>query len=228
MAHDGVLPAKIPPGGTTVKVERAFRWSGLALAAATWISCGLFGIYILVFYAGSLIAGHAARWNLALPGLYSESGRMSAAGIGVHFAAGGAILALGFIQLLGAVRARVPALHRWLGRIYVTAGALAGIGGLLFIAFTGTNGGRVMGIGFGIYGVLMLVAAAQTYRYGRARQTTAHRAWALRLFALAIGSWLYRMEYGFWFLATHRLGHTSDFRGVFDVVMAFSSTYRIC
>jgi hypothetical protein len=32
---------------------------------------------------------------------------------------------------------------------------------------------------------------------------------------------LYRMEYGFWFLVTHKLGHTHDFHGPFDVVMAF-------
>lgn len=48
-----------------------------------------------------------------------------------------------------------------------------------------------------------------------------HRAWALRLFALAIGSWLYRMEYGFWIMLFGRLGRTPDFRGPFDVVMAF-------
>lgn len=221
MAHGGILREVAPLGGATMKVERMFRWSGQALGLVTWISSGLFGIYMLVFYAGSLAAGHAARWNQVLPGLYSESGRVSTAGMGMHFAAGGVILALGFIQLLGAVRARTPALHRWLGRIYVAAGAVAGIGGLLFIAFTGTIGGRVMDVGFGVYGVLMLVAAAQTYRYARMRETALHRAWALRLFALAIGSWLYRMEYGLWFMATHRLGHTGDFRGLFDVIMAF-------
>lgn len=48
-----------------------------------------------------------------------------------------------------------------------------------------------------------------------------HRAWALRLFALAIGSWLYRMDYGFWLLLTDGAGHTRDFRGPFDLVMAF-------
>jgi len=42
----------------------------------------------------------------------------------------------------------------------------------------------------------------------------------MRLFALAIGSWLYRMEDGFWLTATHRLGHTGDFRGPFQLAMA--------
>ena len=39
--------------------------------------------------------------------------------------------------------------------------------------------------------------------------------------ALAIGSWLYRMDYGFWLTATHGLGHTHQFRGPFDVWMSF-------
>jgi hypothetical protein len=67
----------------------------------------------------------------------------------------------------------------------------------------------------------MVLAAAQTYRHARARRFEEHRAWAIRLFALAIGSWLYRVDYGFWLLAAHRIGHRGDFRGPFDVVMAF-------
>src|SRR5262249_30986799 len=96
-----------------------------------------------------------------------------------------------------------------------------GLGGLTFIAVKGTVGGRVMDIGFSLYGVLMVLAAGQTFRFARARQLEAHRAWALRLFALAIGSWLYRMDYGFWFLLAKGAGHTPDFHGPFDAVMDF-------
>jgi hypothetical protein len=41
------------------------------------------------------------------------------------------------------------------------------------------------------------------------------------LFALAIGSWLYRMDYGFWLLFTDGLGHTDTFHGPFDYFMDF-------
>jgi hypothetical protein len=201
--------------------SRLFRFVSRTLAAATWLSCGLFGLYILIFYAGALVSGTAARWNGVLPGLYTASSTASTVGIGMHFAAGGVILALGFMQLLNAIRERWPAVHRWLGRIYVTAAALAGVGGLMFIGVTGTIGGLVMNIGFGLYGGLMVLCAFQTYRYARRRELETHRKWAIRLFALAVGSWLYRMEYGFWFLLTHKLGHTQNFHGPFDVVMAF-------
>jgi len=103
----------------------------------------------------------------------------------------------------------------------VTAALFAGVGGLTFIALKGTIGGVVMDIGFGLYGILMVACAVLTYSRAKARRLEAHRAWALRLFALAIGSWLYRMDYGFWLLLADGAGHTPDFRGPFDMLMAF-------
>lgn len=160
-------------------------------------------------------------WNRILPRLYERDTPAATVGIGVHFFAGGVILALGCIQLIGAVRDRWPAVHRWTGRVYVLASMLAGIGGLTFILTKGTIGGVVMDAGFGLYGVLTVLAAVQTIRHARAGRMETHRAWALRLFALAIGSWLYRMDYGFWIMLTDAAGHAKDFTGPFDRVMAF-------
>jgi hypothetical protein len=192
-----------------------------ALTATCWISAALFGLYILAFYAAALFDGNIAKWNEGLPRLYEAHTPAATAGIGVHFAAGGIILALGCIQFVQAIRSRYPAVHRWIGRVYVTAALLAGIGGLTFIATKGTIGGTTMDVGFGIYGVLTAAAAVETYRHARARRLDIHRAWAMRLFALAIGSWLYRMEYGFWFLLADGAGHVKDFSGPFDKFMAF-------
>lgn len=153
--------------------------------------------------------------------MYEKGDENATIGIGVHFAMGGIILVLGSIQLINVIRERYPALHRWIGRIYVTAAALTAIGGLFFILMKGTVGGTTMDIGFGLYGLLMLLAAWKTYSHARKRETELHRAWALRLYALAIGSWLYRMDYGFWFLFTGGAGHQPDFHGTFDKLMAF-------
>lgn len=79
-----------------------------------------------------------------------------------------------------------------------------------------------MDISFAGYGLLMLLAAVQTIRYARRQQFTRHRAWALRLFALAIGSWLYRMDYGFYIGFGGESGHTDNFNGWFDYFMDFS------
>ena len=198
-----------------------FSGSRTALAATAWVSAALFGLYILAFYAGALFDGTMTTWNQNLPGLYAPGSPVTTSGIATHFAAGGIILLLGCIQLIPAVRSRVPALHRWVGRVYVTASILAGLGGVTFIIARGTIGGPVMDIGFAGYGILTVLCAVQTYRYARARQLSRHRAWALRLFALAIGSWLYRMDYGFWLLLAHGVGHVPTFRGWFDHIMAF-------
>lgn len=191
------------------------------LIAAVWISATLFGLYILSFYFGAILGGDPSRWNEVLPDLYVANARAGNVAIGLHFATGGLILVLGCIQLMAGVRNRFPYFHRWIGRAYVGACLLAAAGGLAFILLRGTVGGLIMDIGFGLYGVLVGLCAVQTIRYARGRDFARHRAWAIRLFALAIGSWLYRMDYGFWVLLTNGLGHSSDFTGPFDRVMAF-------
>jgi uncharacterized membrane protein len=209
-------------GGLERSAPAALRRASTALVATVWVSMTLFGVYILAFYAGAVVQRDLPSWNAVLPRLYERSTPAATLAIGLHFAAGGLILVLGCVQLVRQVRERHPALHRSLGRVYVVASLLAGVGGLAFILAKGTVGGPVMDVGFGLYGVLMAVAAVQTYRWARARLLARHQAWALRLFALALGSWLYRMDYGFWLLLTGGVGHTSDFRGWFDVVMAFA------
>jgi hypothetical protein len=206
------------PAGAAVS-DRLFRWSRTGLIVTAWVSATLFGLYVLAFYAGALLDGVLVHWNDNLEGLYAPHSPVATFGLGLHFAAGGIILALGCIQLMGSVRQRLPGLHRWVGRVYVTASLLAGLGGLAFIAVRGTIGGPVMNTGFALYGILTTVCAIQAFRHARARRLELHRAWALRLFALAIGSWLYRMEYGFWLLLDG--GHTHDFRAPFDYLMAF-------
>ncbi|MEM9544794.1 MAG: DUF2306 domain-containing protein [Bacteroidota bacterium] len=197
------------------------QWAGGLLVATVWGSALLFGLYILAFYFIALLNGETEVWNKILPGLFDHQKQAATIGIGVHFAAGGIILILGCIQLLEKVRLKFPALHRWLGRVYVLAALFTAIGGLLFIFIKGTIGGMVMDIGFGGYGVLTFIAALATIRFARAKEFEKHRVWAIRLFALAIGSWLYRMDYGFWFLFTDGLGHTKDFTGPFDYIMSF-------
>ncbi|PHN01096.1 DUF2306 domain-containing protein [Flavilitoribacter nigricans] len=203
------------------KSDTALRWISRIMVATVWTSALLFGLFILSFYFVALLKGNTEQWNEILPGLYDTRTGSATIGIGIHFAAGGIILVLGCIQLLRQVREKYPALHRWLGRLYVTASLLTALGGLVFIFVKGTIGGTVMDIGFAGYGILMFLAAVETIRHARAGRMERHRAWAIRLFALAIGSWLYRMDYGFWILFTDGLWHTDTFTGGFDYFMDF-------
>ncbi len=201
--------------------ERLMNFTCKALVVTVWSSAFLFGLYILAFYFMALFGGDMNNWNKVLPGLYDPQRATATVGIGIHFAAGGIILILGCIQLIESFRKKYPAAHRWIGRVYIAASLLAGLGGLVFIFIQGTVGGTVMNIGFSLYGILMIICATETIRHAMAKRFELHRAWAIRLFALAIGSWLYRMDYGFWFLLANGYGHTDQFNGSFDYFMDF-------
>ena len=220
MASAEVIDSSAPIGSRSL-ARVALTWSMRALVVNAWLSAGLLGLYILTFYAAAVLDDNLARWNEGLPKLYEANTPVATSGIGLHFAAGGVILALGCIQFVSRIRVRYPHVHRWIGRLYVLAAIFAGVGGLTFIAAKGTIGGPVMDVGFAIYGALTVLAAAQAYRHARGRRFDVHRAWAMRLFALAIGSWLYRMDYGFWFMFADGAGHQGDFRGAFDFFMDF-------
>ena len=203
------------------RLETLLRRLASIFVVLVWSSAIFFGLYILLLYIGAYFVGDLARWNHGASELYVEGMPMATGGIGIHFLAGAIILLLGSVQLIERVRNRHPGFHRWVGRIYVVASILTALGGIAFIVLHGTIGGPVMNVGFFLYGLLMAVAAVETVRHARAERTEVHRAWALRLYVLAIGSWLYRMEYGFWFLFTGGVGSTPNLTGPFDQVMAF-------
>jgi hypothetical protein len=208
-------------GGTApVASETALRLSAWALVACAWVSGVIFGCYILVHFGDALADGALERWNDILR-LHNANQPLATFGIGVHLLAGAVLLLLGPLQLLSGVRSAYPAAHRATGRLYVASGMAAGAGGLIHIAMDRTIGGAVMDVGFALYGVLMIVCSTETVRHAMARRLDRHRAFAIRLFALAIGSWLYRLEYGLWEVVAGDLWRTDDFRGGFDRLMAF-------
>jgi Predicted membrane protein (DUF2306) len=210
-----------PAGLGRMRLGGAFRAVRLALASMFWVSAGLFALYIFARYIGAIGDGRLGDWNRDLPRLYEPHMPVATAGIGIHFVGGAILLLLGPLQFVRLIRDRAPAMHRWIGRIYATAALLTGLGGLAFIALKGTIGGTLMNVGFGLYGALTVLAALMAPICAWRRQFAAHRAWAIRLFALVIGSWLFRMGYAFWESLTGPLGHTANFDGPFDVFMAF-------
>ncbi|MEM6577057.1 MAG: DUF2306 domain-containing protein [Pseudomonadota bacterium] len=191
------------------------RWGALGLS--------LLMLVLFVMVLGFVIHATNLGWSglttdlTGISRLYSEIAPANL-GIFAHMIAGAAITALAPLQLIPLVRRKWPAMHRRFGRIIGVAALLAGLGGLAYIALRGTVGGPHMSIAFAIYGALMIVAALQTIRHARARRFTLHQDWALRLFFLAIGSWLYRVHYGLWHLSTDGAGMHDDFTGPFDQV----------
>ena len=192
-----------------------------ALFLTAWISAFIFGVYIVVFYGGAVFTGSMQDWNQVLPRLYEAASRPATLAIGAHFFAGAVVLLLGPLQFLPGLRAGAPTVHRAVGRVYAFAALGAGLGGLSYLVLKGAVGGLAMDAGFGLYGVLVVLSTINAVRHARARRFELHRAWATRLFALGIGSWLYRMDYGIWLKLVGGIGHSHTFDGPFDHVMDF-------
>lgn len=96
-------------------------------------------------------------------------------------------LALGPWQFVVRWRAARPALHRWLGRLYLGAGvAIGGLAGL-YLAFH-AFGGPVARLGFAGLALAWLYSGWRAYRAVRARDFAAHRRWMLRNFALSFAA----------------------------------------
>ncbi len=147
---------------------------------------------------------------------------LSNSGISGHMISGGLITVLAPLQLVPGLRARWPWLHRAAGRLVVAAALVTAVGGLAYIGLRGTIGGPLMSGAFALYGLLMGLSAVQTVRFARQGDTRRHRNWALRLFVLAIASFLYRIHYAVWEITMDGAGSTPDFTGLFDRVQVFA------
>ena len=104
----------------------------------------------------------------------------------IHFIFGGIAIVVGALQVNRWLRTRFVSLHRWLGRSYVIAVAIGGVAGIALAL--STSAGLVAAAGFGLLGVLWLVTTLMGYRSIRQRDTSAHRRWMIRSYALTLAA----------------------------------------
>ncbi len=190
--------------------DRLLGGIGRIFSIATYVGFGLFGAYIVLRASGAT-AKNFGQWQALLAGrpMPTVSDWISNVGIGLHFLMG-AVLVLAWPILLSArIRSRHRAVHRWTGRIYVSAGFLAGAGGLSFLLTRGTES-WASGIAFGLWGAVMMVCAVMAYLNARAKRFDRHRAWAIRLFATVLGSWLFDVEIQAWKDLAGGIGMNAD------------------
>ncbi|MEM1301186.1 MAG: DUF2306 domain-containing protein [Pseudomonadota bacterium] len=191
-------------------------WVRDMLMILTAVLAGAFGLYAISRGAGGVTGlDRKTSW------LWDASARSATSAIYGHMVLGGMVTALAPLQAVGWIRSRVPTVHRWFGYGIATLAAATALGGLTYIALRGTVGGTPMSVAFTLYGLLMLIAAVQTLRHARAGWPT-HRDWALRLIVLILGSWLYRVHYGLWYMSTGGLATNDQFTGAFDLVTLYA------
>lgn len=150
-------------------------WTGRTL----WASAALLSAAIALFafrylpHVGPMAEG-------VLANLYSRPWLV------LHVTGAATALLIGPLQFLPRLRARRPALHRWVGRTYVVGCLLGAIAG--FVLALGTTAGPIASMGFGALAIVWLIANVQAWRMARERQFVRHRAWMVRSFALTFAA----------------------------------------
>jgi uncharacterized membrane protein len=109
----------------------------------------------------------------------------------VHLIGGLTALAVGPWQLNTRLRNRVLNVHRWMGRTYVVAVLVGGLGALALAVRS--KGGLVTHVGFGILGALWLVSTFQAWRHIRAKNQELHRQWMIRSYSLTLAAVMLRI-----------------------------------
>ena len=108
-------------------------------------------------------------------------------GILTHIFASVLALGLGPFQFSTRLRTSRPALHRWLGRVYLGIGVLVrGVAGLAMAAHA--FGGPIARLGFAGLALAWLVTGSCAYRAIRAGNVALHRRWMVRNFALTFAA----------------------------------------
>lgn len=158
----------------------------------------LFAWYIIAFYGGAALHGEPEAWNEVLPEGYVAGCTIGNIALGAHLLFAAIVTIGGPLQLIPRIRARVPAFHRWNGRVYLTTAVIAALSGLYLVAAGRAVGNLGQHLGITVNAVLILICAAMALRHAIARDFATHRRWALRLFLVVSGVWFFRVGLMFW------------------------------
>lgn len=196
-----------------------YSWFVLAL-------CGqwLFAIYIMARYGSPLLSGDYQSVNQGnhIGGYKAGEGFYNL----IYF---GHILPVvllglgGILQFVPKIRQKMPKLHRWNGRMFMTLGLSGAITGLYLTWVAGNRLSDLGAMGITLNGLLIPVAIFFAWRYAIARNFTAHKRWAVHSFLLVNGVWSFRLYlYGWFVLNQGPNGNSSKLDGPMDLFFSFA------
>lgn len=111
-----------------------------------------------------------------------------------HFLGSGTALLVGGFQFSSRLRQQWLPVHRWNGRVYLTAVLVGGSAGLGLATIS--YGGPPTHVSFALLAVLWLYASARAYVAIRGGSVAEHRRWMVRSFALTFAAVTLRVELG--------------------------------
>ena len=144
--------------------------------------------FVMMVFA-TVIAAYGAA-VLLVPGLgppFIVARRTTMAlAVTAHLAGGLVALAVGAWQLNARLRARVIGVHRWMGRTYVVAVLVGGIGALPMAVVS--EHGWITHLGFGMLAIAWLFTTGRGYLAIRSHDEVRHREWMMRSYALTFAA----------------------------------------
>lgn len=150
---------------------------------------GRIGWSVMTFFSlgvGGYALYHAATGFVQLGQEVASNAFPSPHGLHLHIAASGIALALGPFQFLRGVRTKAPWLHRWIGRVYVTACLLGGLAGGAIAMFS--SSGPIAGAGFLSLAAMWLLSTSLAFAAVLQRDFATHERWMIRSFALTLAA----------------------------------------
>jgi len=224
MASRNATAAVWTAAGIGQRAHGALRQAARGWFAVTVAGQCMFAAYIAVLYGGAALRGDFAAWNRVMTHGHVAGAATGNLATALHLLGAALIMLSGALQLLPALRARAPALHRWNGRLYLIAAVAASLTGIYMVWWRGAVGDTVQHVATTLNGVLVVLCAGMALQRIRARKVEAHRRWALRLFLAVSGVWFFRIGLMFW-LVLNRGPAGFDprtFEGPFLTFLAFA------
>jgi len=170
-SHEQALAS---PGPVRIgRVAQAAGWTLVCLLAAAFI-----GKYVFHYYLDFTPKGFDVYWTRRWPLL-------------LHLSAGMVALTTGPFQFWTGLRARLPRVHRWVGRLYLAAVAL-GSAAVLYMAIT-TTFGWAYGLALAMLALAWASCAGVAWAAILAGAVALHRRWMVRAYVVTFAFVTYRL-----------------------------------
>ena len=223
-------PLAARPSAAPMTATSAAR--ALKSAAAAWCTVAalgqlVFAFYVAALYGATALSGRFELWNTVMPHGFMAQAPLHNTMIRAHLLFAVMLTSSGVMQLLPVVRRRWPRLHRWNGRSYMIAAAIASISGLVMVwTPPGTVGDLSQHLATTLNAALILLSAFMAWRAALQRHFDIHRQWALRLFLLVGGVWFFRIGLMLWLIANHGPAgfDPKTFQGPALTILAFAQS----
>jgi uncharacterized membrane protein len=163
---------------TSSRAVMRFVWAGVIFLA--FIGIAMVGRRsIVLLKPGALSAKNNPA--AALDGAFADRRMLTFA----HILPAVLFMILGPLQFVRGLRAKYPRMHRWSGRIFLTASLVVGVTGLA-LAFGKTIGGVDEKAAIALFGSFFLLALAKGLSHAMQGEFAQHREWMIRGYAIGL------------------------------------------